>query len=198
MRIPETFPVQRLLVGVSGAVATIMVAPNIGLLRTVFGVGEIRVVMSRRAASMIPPTILSAIAGRRALVDWSDAEPGDEVAHMTLGAWAELGLIMPATANLLAKVAHGIADDLLSTTILAAGCPMVFAPSMNRTMWEKPATRRNVEQLRADGYTVLDPVYAVAVADGTVGIGGMPDIATIVRQVAAVVTRDERTRAMAR
>ena len=95
---------------------------------------------------------------------------------------------MPATANTLAKAAHGIADNLLTATILAANCPVVFAPSMNATMWCKSTTQRNVTQLRADGHTVIEPVSGTAVSDGEEGPGGLPDIGTILRNVEEVLS----------
>jgi phosphopantothenoylcysteine decarboxylase/phosphopantothenate--cysteine ligase len=89
-------------------------------------------------------------------------------------------LVLPASANVLAKAAHGIADDLLTTCIVASSCPVVFVPGMNEIMWRKPAVQRNVATLEADGYGVVAPVEGLAVADGRPTVGAMPEIEEIV------------------
>ncbi|GAB3960493.1 hypothetical protein GCM10027614_82550 [Micromonospora vulcania] len=90
-----------------------------------------------------------------------------EVPHLALTAWADLVLVLPATANTLAKAALGIADNLVGTCVLAATAPVVLVPSMNAAMWQRPAVQRNVAQLRADGYGVVPPVPVLALSTGT-------------------------------
>ncbi|QRP46924.1 flavoprotein [Amycolatopsis sp. FDAARGOS 1241] len=82
--------------------------------------------------------------------------------HVALGWWADRALILPATANLLGTVAHGLAPTLLTTTVLGADCPVTFAPAMNPVMWQRPAVQRNVALLREDGHDVVDPIPGTA------------------------------------
>jgi phosphopantothenoylcysteine synthetase/decarboxylase len=103
------------------------------------------------------------------------------VVHLDLTRWADLMLVMPATANVLGKAAAGIADDVLTTCILAATSPVVFVPSMNDAMWVKPAVQRNVATLRADGYGVIPPAVGLAAVDGKPGEGATPDILVVLR-----------------
>jgi phosphopantothenoylcysteine synthetase/decarboxylase len=182
------------LIGVSGSIAALMVAPGILWLRQRLQIGRISVVMTAQAARLVPPHVLSKVCDAPALLDWEDAGE-TELAHLSATAQADVFLVAPATANVLAKVAHGLADDLLTTCVLAAECPVVLAPAMNRAMWEKPATRRNVAQLRADGYELVEPVEGYAVATGASAAGAMADIPTVVAEAARIV--EERSRRVA-
>jgi phosphopantothenoylcysteine synthetase/decarboxylase len=181
---------RRLLVGVTGAIAALMVPPSLIWLRRQSPSTEIQVVLTARAAAMVPPATLAVASGRRAWVDWPDASEGEpEVTHLALAAWADAVLIMPATANTLSRLARGAADDLLSTCVLGATCPIFVAPAMNRAMWEKPATQRNVVQLRDDGFRVIEPVEGWAVAHQATDAGAMADVPTILAAVAAGLPR---------
>lgn len=173
-----TFPVDKVAIGISGSITAVLVPPGIMWMRQTLGITNFRVIMTRQATRMTPVSSLTAIAGSKALVDWGDAE-ATETPHIAIAQWAEVFIVMPATANILAKVAHGITDNLLSTTLLAAECPVVFAPAMNPAMWKKPSTQRNIAQLKADGYGIVPPLRGIAIADGQEGEGGMADIPTI-------------------
>jgi len=98
--------------------------------------------------------------------------PIHEVRHIAWAEWADLAVIAPATANCLAKAAAGLADDLLSTTILSLECPLIIAPAMHRQMWAHPATQRNIETLRSFGYRIIEPAVG-ELASGDVGAGRM-------------------------
>jgi phosphopantothenoylcysteine decarboxylase/phosphopantothenate--cysteine ligase len=129
---------------------------------------EVRVGMTAGATRFVGPATFRGVSGRQVQVDlWSGehAEP-----HVELGDWAQLVLLAPATANVLARAAHGQADDLVTATLLAARCPVIVAPAMNDAMWSKPAVRENVETLRSHGCLVVEP-EAGHLASGHVGEG---------------------------
>ena len=172
-------PARRVLIGVSGSIASVTVPQSILWLRHELGV-EVRVVMTRQAATMVTPRAIAVASGTAVALDDATDHNDPTVPHMHLTRWADLMLVLPASANLLAKAAHGIADDLLTTCIIAAACPVVFVPGMNEVMWRKPAVQRNVATLEADGYGVVAPVEGVAVADGRPTVGAMPEIDAIV------------------
>jgi phosphopantothenoylcysteine decarboxylase/phosphopantothenate--cysteine ligase len=175
-------PARHVLIGVAGSIASVTVPQSILWLRHELGV-EVRVVMTRQATTMVTPRAIAVASGVAVALD-DTGEPGDHndptVHHMELTRWADLMLVLPASANLLAKAAHGIADDLLTTCIIASSCPVVFVPGMNEIMWRKPAVQRNVATLEADGYGVIAPVEGVAMCDGRPTVGAMPEIDEIV------------------
>ena len=175
-------PARRVLIGVSGSIASVTVPQSILWLRHELGI-EVRVVMTRQAATMVTPRAIAVASGAPVALDDSTDHNDPAVPHMHLTRWADLMLVLPASANLLAKAAHGIADDLLTTCIIAATCPVVFVPGMNEVMWRKPAVQRNVATLEADGYGVVAPVEGVAVADGRPTVGAMPEIDAILAWV---------------
>ncbi|KAG1216426.1 hypothetical protein G6F35_010019 [Rhizopus arrhizus] len=130
------------------------------------------VVMTEAATHFITPVTMQALSSRPVFVDAWDARVPNNMAHIDLTRGADAVLIAPASADFMAKLAHGMADDLLSTLCLARACPLLVAPAMNREMWANPATQRNVEQLRADGISVLGP-SAGEQACGETGDGRM-------------------------
>src|SRR4249919_2125875 len=147
-------PARRILIGVAGSIAAVTVPQSILWLRHELGI-EVRVVMTRQAATMVTPRAVAVASGAPVALDDAPDHNDPAVPHMHLTRWADLMLVVPASANLLAKAAHGIADDLLTTCIVAASCPVVFVPGMNEVMWRKPAVQRNVATLEADGYGVV-------------------------------------------
>jgi len=178
----QQLPARRVLIGVSGSIASVTVPQSILWLRHELGV-DVRVVMTRQAATMVTPRAIAVASGAPVALDDATDHNDPAVPHMHLTRWADLMLVLPASANLLAKAAHGIADDLLTTCIVAAPCPVVFVPGMNEVMWRKPAIQRNVATLEADGYGVVAPVEGLAVADGRPTVGAMPEIDAIVEWV---------------
>jgi phosphopantothenoylcysteine synthetase/decarboxylase len=148
-------PPEKLLLGVSGSVATLSLPAYLHAFRAA-GVRQIVAVLTTTAERFLPPTALSVLCDRVC----TEADPAG--GHVALGRWADRALVLPATANLLGTVAHGLAPSLLATTVLAADCPVTFAPAMNPVMWQRPAVRRNVAILREDGYDVVDPVPGAA------------------------------------
>lgn len=143
------------IVGVSGGVAAYKTAYLVSDL-VQSGIG-VTVVMTRAAHNFIGPATFQALTGRRVLTRPFDRHSHHLGAHIELARQANLLCIAPATANILAKAAGGLADDLLSTLLLSFAGPTVLAPAMNTEMWEKPAVQRNVKQLQADGFHLVGP-----------------------------------------
>jgi phosphopantothenoylcysteine decarboxylase/phosphopantothenate--cysteine ligase len=183
-QLPDPFPARRVLLGVAGSIAAAALPGYVSVMRHVLGL-EVRAVLTRQAATLVAPRALAAACGAPVVVDGDSADEAGTVPHIELPRWADLLLVMPATANLLAKAAHGIADDLLSTCILAAPGPVVFVPAMNDVMWRKAAVQRNLVTLAADGHGIVPPTEGIAAVDGRIGPGAMPDIFTILRATAA-------------
>lgn len=161
---------RRILLGVSGGIAAYKSAELVRLLRA--GGAEVQVVMTASAAQFIGPLTLQALSGRPVRDSLWDAAAEAAMGHIELARWADLVLIAPATADLLARLAQGRADDLLTTLCLASDRPLWLAPAMNRLMWAHPATRANIELLGARGARVLGPGVG-AQACGETGEGRM-------------------------
>jgi phosphopantothenoylcysteine decarboxylase/phosphopantothenate--cysteine ligase len=144
---------RQIVLGVAGGIASYKAAE---LLRLFTESGHrVRVVPTASSLNFVGAATWEALSGQP--VQTGVFEHVDEVAHVRIGQHADLVLVAPATANLLAKAAHGLADDLLTNTLLTARCPVVFAPAMHTEMWEQDATRTNVEILRSRGFVVLEP-----------------------------------------
>ena len=136
--------------------------------------GVVRVAMTKRACEFIQPLTFRALSGSHVVVDDYAPDNPDPIAHITFSQTTDLLIVAPATANMIAKFARGIADDFLSTTYLACSAPVLVAPAMNTTMWEHPATQRNLDQLRADGVYIVEP-DAGEMACGTIGPGRLSE-----------------------
>jgi phosphopantothenoylcysteine decarboxylase / phosphopantothenate---cysteine ligase len=163
-------PSRRILLGLTGGVAAYKAAE---LCRLLVRQGhDVRVVMTQAAARLVTPITMQALSGQPVLTDLWDQSIPNAMGHIELSRDRELIVVAPATADFLAKVASGLADDLLSTLCLARECPLLVAPAMNRQMWENAATRRNVERLREDGVVILGPASGDQ-ACGEVGMGRM-------------------------
>ena len=135
---------------------------------------NVHVIMTKNATEFIGPLTFEHLTGNRTVTDTFDRNHTYQVEHVALADQADLVLIAPATANVLAKLAHGIADDILTTTVLACDCPKIAAPAMNTRMYENPVTQDNLETLRRYGWEVLTPA-AGRLACGAVGLGKMPE-----------------------
>lgn len=159
-----------LLLGITGGIAAYKTAE---LVRLLIKQGHsVQVVMTEAATHFITPTTLQALSGNPVFVDAWDSRIANGMPHIELSRKADAILVAPASADFLAKLAHGFANDLLSTLCLARECPLLVAPAMNRQMWESAATQRNIAQLNQDGITVLGPESGEQ-ACGEVGQGRM-------------------------
>ena len=135
---------------------------------------RVHVLMTRNAAEFVGPHTFESLTGNRVAMDTFDRNYVHQVEHIALADQADLVLIAPATANVLAKLAHGIADDMLTTVTLACGCPKIAAPAMNTKMYENPVTQDNIAALRRYGWEVMEPASG-RLACGAVGSGKMPE-----------------------
>jgi phosphopantothenoylcysteine decarboxylase / phosphopantothenate---cysteine ligase len=139
---------------------------------------DVRVCMTQSAAELVGPKTFEALSGHHVTLSiFDDSET--PIPHIELSGWADLALVCPATANVIAKMAHGIADDAVSTTLLACACPVIVAPAMNTHMWQNPATQDNVELLEDRGIEIVGPASG-RLACGDVGEGKLTDVAEIV------------------
>jgi phosphopantothenoylcysteine decarboxylase/phosphopantothenate--cysteine ligase len=169
--------VKRVALGVTGGIASYKA---IEILRGLQRAGcEVRVAMTKRACEFVQPLTFRALSGSHVIVDDYAPDNPDPIAHITFSQSVDLLLVAPATANIIAKFANGVADDFLSSTYLASKAPVLIAPAMNTTMWNHAATQRNLNQLRADGVRVMEP-DAGEMACGTIGPGRLSEPERIV------------------
>jgi phosphopantothenoylcysteine decarboxylase/phosphopantothenate--cysteine ligase len=173
---------KRIVLGVTGGIAAYKAAELVRLLGKQGA--EVQVAMTDGAQHFVTTTTFQALSGRPVFTDQWDARMPNAMAHIDLSRQADLIVVAPASADFLAKVAHGLADDLLTTMILARDCPLLVAPAMNRQMWENPATQRNVGQLAADGIGLLGPASGEQ-ACGETGAGRMLEPEEILEEVLA-------------
>ncbi len=161
---------KRLVLGVTGGVAAYKAAELTRLL--VKNGIEVQVIMTEAARHFVAPATFQALSGRPVLSDLWDGQAAGGMAHIDVTRGADAVLIAPASADFIAKLAHGAADDLLSAACLARACPLLVAPAMNREMWDNPATQRNITQLKRDGITLFGPASGPQ-ACGETGMGRM-------------------------
>jgi phosphopantothenoylcysteine decarboxylase / phosphopantothenate---cysteine ligase len=164
--------IKKLVLGITGGIAAYKAAELVRLL--VKNGIDVQVVMTEAASHFITPVTMQALSGKPVFTDMWDASISNGMPHIELSREADAILVAPASADFMAKLVHGNADDLLSTLCLARDCPLLVAPAMNRQMWENPATRRNVQQLIADDIVVLGPDSGEQ-ACGEIGLGRMSE-----------------------
>ncbi len=175
-------PKRRLVLGLTGGIAAYKAAELARLL--IKQDADVQVVMTAAATRFISPATMQALSGKPVFADLWDTRIENGMAHIDLSRGAELIVVAPASADFLAKLAHGLCDDLLSTLCLARDCPLLVAPAMNRQMWEHPATQRNVAQLREDGIAVLGPDSG-SQACGESGMGRMLEPEPLAEEIMA-------------
>lgn len=174
----------RIVLGITGGIAAYKAAE---LLRLLIKQGiEVQVAMTEAACHFITPTTMQGLSGKPVFTDQWDASVPNNMAHINLSRAADAIVIAPASADFIAKMAHGLADDLLSALCLARNCPLIIAPAMNREMWMNAATQRNIKQLLADGVQVLGPDSGVQ-ACGEEGMGRMLEAVELARDVLALL-----------
>jgi len=176
---------KEIVLGISGSIAAYKA---VLLLRELTARGaEVAVVMTAGAEHFVGPLTFRTLSGRPVLSNLFDPQSDEAVEHVAMAERAHVFVVAPATANVLAKAAHGIADDFLTTLLLAARCPVLMAPAMDGGMWEHAAVQANVATLRERGVTVFEP-EAGALASGLSGRGRLPEIESIVEEVERVLT----------
>lgn len=176
---------RKILLGITGGIAAYKSAELVRLL--VKQSYEVQVVMTEAACQFITPVTLQALSGKPVLCDLWNNNLNNGMAHIDLSREADLILIAPTSADFIAKLAHGFANDLLSSLCLARDCPLMIAPAMNKQMWENPATQRNIAQLKNDQIEILMPESGEQ-ACGEIGTGRMQEPASILPAVTAHFT----------
>ena len=175
---------KNVLLGVTGGIAAYKTADLASKL--IKQHANVDVIMTRNATEFITPLTFESLTHTKCVTDTFDRNHPWEVEHIALADKADVLVIAPATANCIAKLAHGIADDMLTTTVLACTCPKIIAPAMNTKMLENPATQRNLKTLEEDGYIIVTPGDGY-LACGTVGKGRMEEPANILEEILHVI-----------
>ncbi len=180
----------RLLLGVTGSVSVLLMPYNIFLLRHIFA-REVHVLVSQAAQQFLTPYALHICSGRPV---WTDSfQTTDDILapHIELTSLADLFLIMPATANILARAAHGVCDDLITTALVACTAPVVFVPSMNETMWTNRTVQRNVAALKEMGHHVIEPGQGYEIANMKQMVGVMASLESVILRLTQILQNRE-------
>jgi phosphopantothenoylcysteine decarboxylase / phosphopantothenate---cysteine ligase len=180
---------RKIILGVCGGIAAYKSAVLIRLL--VKAGAEVKVIMTPSAHQFITPLTLSSLSKNPVLTTFEKEKTGEWNNHVDLGLWADAMIIAPATANTLAKIAHGICDNLLLATYLSARCPVWLAPAMDLDMLQHPSTSANLEKIRSFGNTLIDPTFG-ELASGLTGTGRMAEPEDIFKQVEFFFERDQK------
>ena len=151
---------------------------------------DVHVIMTDGASKFVTPLTFETMSGNKVVTDVFDPANETPTEHITLGQSADLVLIAPATGNTIAKLAHGIADNMLTTTMLACTCPVLISPAMNTAMFENPATQANLETLRSRGYEIIEPAEGM-LACGVEGKGKMPEPDVLIDYVEQWVEKEK-------
>ena len=160
------------LIGVTGSIAAYKIASLASALRKLDA--DVHVLMTKNAVNFINPITFESLTGNKCLVDTFDRNFQFQVEHVSIAKKADVVMLAPASANVIGKIAHGIADDMLTTTIMACKCPVYIAPAMNTNMYENPILQDNLDVLKKFGYHVIDPACGY-LACGDTGAGKMPE-----------------------
>lgn len=163
---------KHIILGVTGSIAAYKIASLASMLKK--QKADVTVIMTKNATNFIHPITFEELTGNKCLVDTFDRNFQHSVEHISLARWADVFLVAPASANVIAKAAHGLADDMLTTTFLACDCPKLIAPAMNTRMYENPITQDNLRTLRQYQIEVIEPATGY-LACGDVGAGKMPE-----------------------
>ena len=169
-----------IVLGVTGSIAAYKIANLTSMLTKLHA--DVHVLMTKNATNFINPITFETLTNHKCLVDTFDRNFNYNIEHVALGEKADVVLVAPASANIIAKMAHGIADDMLSTTLLACGCKKIVAPAMNTNMYENPVTQANLELLKAFGMEVIEPDTGL-LACKAVGKGKMPSEETLLQYI---------------
>ena len=176
---------KHIVLGVTGSIAAYKIASLASML--VKRQADVTVIMTPNAVNFINPITFESLTGNKCLVDTFDRNFQFQVEHVALAKLADLFLVAPASANVIAKAAHGIADDMLTTTLLACRCPRIFAPAMNTRMYENPIVQDNIQKLGDYGMEVIAPA-AGYLACGDTGAGKMPEPETLFEAIVKALT----------
>ena len=181
------------LLGVTGGIAAYKM-PNVARMLKKMHC-NVHVVMTENATNFITPTTFETLTGNKCLIDTFDRNFEFSVEHVALAKQADLVLIAPATANVIGKIANGIADDMLTTTVMACTCKTLVAPAMNHNMYHNSIVQENLEKLKRHGYEIIDPVCGM-LANGDTGDGKLPSEETLVEYVIRELAFEKDMRGM--
>ena len=184
----ENLSGKTVLLGITGGIAAYKMANVASALRKTSA--EVHCILTQNATQFITPLTFETLSNNRCIVDTFDRNFQYDVAHVSLAKKADVILIAPATANVIAKLAHGLADDMLTTTVLAARCPKLIAPAMNTAMLENPVTQENLATLRRYGFTVIEPATGM-LACKDVGSGKLPEPEVLCEEIYRVIAREK-------
>lgn len=184
----ENLSGKTVLLGITGGIAAYKMANVASALRKTGA--EVHCILTQNATQFITPLTFETLTNNRCIVDTFDRNFQYDVAHVSLAKKADVILIAPATANVIAKLAHGLADDMLTTTVLASRCPKLIAPAMNTAMLENPATQENLATLRRYGFTVIEPATGM-LACQDVGSGKLPEPEVLCEEIYRVIAREK-------
>ena len=181
MAIRQSLQDRSILLIISGGIAAYK---SLDLIRRLRERGaRVRCVMSDAAQQFVTPMAVGALTGETVFTQLWDRDAEQDIGHIRLAREADLVIVAPATADLMAKMANGLANDLASTVLLAVSSPVLVAPAMNPAMWSHPATQRNVEQLEADGIHFIGPADGEMAESGEAGTGRMSEVSDIVARL---------------
>ena len=177
-----------ILVGVTGCIAAYKTAYVVsGLKKKGY---DVHVVMTKNATQFVSPLTFETLSGNRCSVDTFDRNFEFKTQHISLSKLTDLVLVAPATANVIAKLAHGIADDMLTTTVLACNCKKMISPAMNTAMYENPVTQDNLRKLEAYGWEIIEPTSGL-LACGDEGKGKLPEPAELIERAEAALLYEQ-------
>ena len=177
-----------ILLGVTGSIAAYKIANLASML--VKQHATVHVIMTRNACHFITPMTFETLTGNKCIVDTFDRNFDFKVEHVSLAKQADVVLVAPATANVIGKIAGGICDDMLTTTVCATKAPCIIAPAMNTGMWENPIVQDNVERLKKFGYEIITPASG-RLACGDIGSGKMPDEEMLMWHIMMAVAKEK-------
>jgi len=182
---------KKIILGITGSIAAYKAAILIRML--VKEGAEVKIVMTPLAKEFITPLTLATLSKNPILTEFFNPDNGDWNSHVDLGTWADFFIIAPATANTMAKMAHGIADNLLLTTYLSARCPVLIVPAMDLDMFSHPTTSKNIEILESFGNKVLEPASG-ELASGLSGKGRMMEPEQIIEKIKNLFSNREKSK----
>lgn len=168
------------LLGVTGSIAAYKIASLASALKKLHA--DVHVIMTKNATNFINPITFETLTGNKCLVDTFDRNFQFQVEHVSIAKKADVAMIAPASANVIGKIAAGLADDMLTTTIMACKCPIMISPAMNTNMYENPILQRNLQILKEYGYEIIDPASGY-LACGDTGKGKMPEPDTLLSYI---------------
>lgn len=182
------FKNKNILIGVTGGIACYKVCEIISYL--VHEGADVHIIMTKNATEFVTPLTLETLSKNKVVTDMFEKKSNVEVEHISLAQSSDLVLVVPATANIIGKVANGIADDMLSTTIMATPAPVIFAPAMNNEMYTNKIVQANINKLKKYGYYFVDPIVG-NLACGYQAIGKLAKKETIIKTLKEVLERTE-------